>query len=221
MTEIEKRELFEQQRKIFEAEAQRVDKRAGSFSFLTWPFFIAPLIAGEEFLAATFNSAAAEEDAKAARQARRSRLKMAIRRLMIPRKRAQKMRRPRGPPRRRRRMRSSSIRPGFWRSRRKTRPSRAPPAAKAKLSPPQRVGAGAAAAAMMPIRTLMTLASQWTIVLPTRCQRIPTSEAVNRRVGQRSNPFSPMYLATPSARRSSALLADLEASAIRAMTWPA
>ena len=66
MTEIEKRELFDQQRKIFEAGAQRVDKRAGSFSFLTWPFFIAPLIAGEEFLAATFNSAAAEEDAKAA-----------------------------------------------------------------------------------------------------------------------------------------------------------
>ena len=66
MSEIEKRELFDQQRKIFEAGAQRVDKRAGSFSFLTWPFFIAPLIAGEEFLAATFNSAAAEEDAKAA-----------------------------------------------------------------------------------------------------------------------------------------------------------
>src|ERR1700736_4597615 len=67
MNEIEKRELFEQQRKIFEAGAQRADKRTGSFSFLTWPFFIAPLIAGEEFLAATFNSAAAEEeDARAA-----------------------------------------------------------------------------------------------------------------------------------------------------------
>src|SRR4030081_217449 len=66
--EIEKRELFEQQQMIFEAGAQRADKRTGSFSFLTWPFFIAPLIANEEFLAATFNSAAAEEeDAKAAR----------------------------------------------------------------------------------------------------------------------------------------------------------
>jgi hypothetical protein len=65
MNEIEKRELFEQQRKIFEAGTQRADKRTGSFSFLTWPFFIAPLIASEEFLAATFKSAAAEnEDAK-------------------------------------------------------------------------------------------------------------------------------------------------------------
>src|SRR3979411_1392685 len=65
MNEVEKRELFEQGRKIFEAGAQRADKRTGSFSFLTWPFFIAPLIAGEEFLAATFKSAAAE-DARAA-----------------------------------------------------------------------------------------------------------------------------------------------------------
>src|SRR3981189_249630 len=68
MNEVEKRELFEQERKIFEAGAQRADKRTGSFSFLTWPFFIAPLIASEEFLAATFKSSAAEEeDAKAAR----------------------------------------------------------------------------------------------------------------------------------------------------------
>src|SRR5712675_415592 len=66
MNEIEKRELFEQQQKIFEARAQRMAKRSGSFNFLTWPFFIAPLIASEEFLAATFKSAAAEnEDAKA------------------------------------------------------------------------------------------------------------------------------------------------------------
>jgi hypothetical protein len=66
MNKVEKRELFEQQRKVFEAGVQRADKRTGSFSFLTWPFFIAPLIAGEEFLAATFKSAAAEnEDAKA------------------------------------------------------------------------------------------------------------------------------------------------------------
>src|SRR3981081_1119279 len=61
---VEKRELVEQERKIFEAEAQRADKRASSFSFLTWPFFIAPLIACEEFLAAVFKSAAAEEYAK-------------------------------------------------------------------------------------------------------------------------------------------------------------
>ena len=67
MKEIEKRELIEQQRKIFEAGAQRADKRTGSFSFLTWPFLIAPLIASKEFLAAAFNPAAAEdEDAKAA-----------------------------------------------------------------------------------------------------------------------------------------------------------
>jgi hypothetical protein len=66
--EVEKRELIEQERKIFEAGVQRVDKRSGSFSFLTWSFFIAPLIACEEFLAAPFKSAAAEEeDAKAAR----------------------------------------------------------------------------------------------------------------------------------------------------------
>src|SRR6267378_6981860 len=67
MNEIEKRELFEQQQKIFEARAQRMAKRSGSFNFLTWAFFIAPLIACEDFLAATFKSAAAEEqDAKAA-----------------------------------------------------------------------------------------------------------------------------------------------------------
>ena len=69
MNDVEKRELFEQERKIFEAGAQRVDRRTGSFSFLTWPFFIAlaPLIANEEFLAATFKSGAPEqEDAKVA-----------------------------------------------------------------------------------------------------------------------------------------------------------
>src|SRR6266404_2670553 len=67
MNEVEKRELFEQQRKIFEAGVQRADKRSGSFNFLTWSFFIAPLIACEEFLAAMFKSAAAEEeDAKTA-----------------------------------------------------------------------------------------------------------------------------------------------------------
>src|SRR6195256_2411631 len=67
MNEIEDRELIEQQRKIFEAGTQRVDRRTGSFSFSTWSFFIAPLIACEEFLAAMFKSAAAEEeDAKAA-----------------------------------------------------------------------------------------------------------------------------------------------------------
>src|SRR5205085_1135712 len=69
MNEIEKRELFEQQRKIFEAGAQRVDRRTGSFSFLTWSFFIAPLIACEEFLAAMFKSAAAEEEDASAAQA--------------------------------------------------------------------------------------------------------------------------------------------------------
>jgi hypothetical protein len=68
MNEVEKRELFEQQRGIFEAGAQRADRRTGSFTFLTWPFFIAPLLANEEFLAGTFKSAAAEEeDARAAR----------------------------------------------------------------------------------------------------------------------------------------------------------
>src|ERR1700716_3349163 len=67
MNDVEKRELLEQQRQIFEAGVQRADKRAGSFSFLTWPFFIAPLITSEEFLAAMFKSAAAlEEDAKTA-----------------------------------------------------------------------------------------------------------------------------------------------------------
>src|SRR3954454_9111172 len=67
MNDVEKHELFEQERKIFEAGVQLADKRSGSFNFLTWSFFIAPLIACEEFLAATFKSAAAEEeDAKAA-----------------------------------------------------------------------------------------------------------------------------------------------------------
>jgi hypothetical protein len=67
INEVEKRELLEQQRMIFEAGAQRTDKRTGSFSFLTWPFLIAPLIASKEFLLATLNpAAAAEEDGKAA-----------------------------------------------------------------------------------------------------------------------------------------------------------
>src|ERR1700675_2903015 len=120
MNEIEKREIIEQRRKIFEAGTQRADKRTGSFSFLTWPFFIAPLIASEEFLAATFKSAAAEEqDAEAAQ-------------------------------------------------------------------------AGAAAGvAMLPILAIMTLTPQSTIVLSIRRRRIPTSEAVNCRLAQRSNPFSP------------------------------
>src|SRR3981189_2525505 len=68
MNDVEKRELFEQKGKIFEAGGRRGDKRSGSFGFLTWSFFIAPLIACEEFLAAPFKSAAAEEeDAKAVR----------------------------------------------------------------------------------------------------------------------------------------------------------
>src|SRR3979409_297225 len=66
---VEKRELFEQERKIFEAGAQRADKRSGSFSFLTWSFFIAPLIACEEFLAAPFKSAAAEDEERKDAQA--------------------------------------------------------------------------------------------------------------------------------------------------------
>ena len=61
MNEIEKRELIEQQRKIFEAGARRADKRTGSFNFLTWSFFIAPLIASKEFFAATGKSAAPED----------------------------------------------------------------------------------------------------------------------------------------------------------------
>jgi hypothetical protein len=66
MSKTEKRELIEQRRKIFEAGAQRVDRRTGSFSFLTWSFFLAPLIAVEAFLSSTFGSAAGEEeDAKA------------------------------------------------------------------------------------------------------------------------------------------------------------
>src|SRR3954454_9952185 len=69
MNEIEKRELIEQQRKIFEAGTQRADKRTGFFSFLTWSFFTAPLIASKEVLAAASKSAvAAEEDAIAAQK---------------------------------------------------------------------------------------------------------------------------------------------------------
>jgi hypothetical protein len=60
--ETEERELIDQQRKIFEAGAQRADKRTGSFSFLTWSFFIAPVIAGEESTAATLKFAPAEEE---------------------------------------------------------------------------------------------------------------------------------------------------------------
>jgi hypothetical protein len=81
MNKIEKRELIEQRRKIFEAGAQRAEKRTGSFSFLTWSFFIAPLIASKEFFAATGNSAAAaEEHAMAARTAWRRMRRTTIRR---------------------------------------------------------------------------------------------------------------------------------------------
>jgi hypothetical protein len=69
MNKIEKRELVEQQRKIFEAGAQRVDRRTGSFTFLTWSFFLAPLVAVEEFLSSTIRSAAAEEENARAAQA--------------------------------------------------------------------------------------------------------------------------------------------------------
>ena len=66
MNEIEKRELIEQQRKILETGTQRADRRSGFFSFLTWPFFIAPLFASEDFLAATQKARAGEpEDSKA------------------------------------------------------------------------------------------------------------------------------------------------------------
>ena len=66
MNEIEKRELIEQQRKILETGTQRADRRSGFFSFLTWPFFIAPLFASEDFLAATQKARAGEpEDLKA------------------------------------------------------------------------------------------------------------------------------------------------------------
>src|SRR5258708_29363372 len=69
MNEIEKRELLEQQRTIFEAGAQRADKRTGSFNFLTWSFFLAPLRASGESLAATLKFAAAEEEYGKAAQA--------------------------------------------------------------------------------------------------------------------------------------------------------
>lgn len=64
MIKIEKRELIEANRKIFEAGAQRAEKRTGSFNFLTWSFFLAPLITGKEFLVAMGSSwPAAEGDA--------------------------------------------------------------------------------------------------------------------------------------------------------------
>src|SRR4051794_27522041 len=69
MNEVEKHELFEQERKIFEAGVQRADKRSGSFNFLTWSFFIAPLVACGEFLFATFKSAAAEQEVARTAQA--------------------------------------------------------------------------------------------------------------------------------------------------------
>src|SRR6478609_3525812 len=68
MEKIEKRELVEQQRKIFEAGVQRADKRSGSFSFLTWAFFLAPLLASKSFVAAMEKPAAADEHATAAHQ---------------------------------------------------------------------------------------------------------------------------------------------------------
>src|ERR1700751_4825262 len=69
MNRIQKRELVEQQRKIFEAGAQRVDKRTGSFTFLTWSFFLSPLVAVEEFLSSTFRPAAAGDENAGAAQA--------------------------------------------------------------------------------------------------------------------------------------------------------
>ncbi|HJY89886.1 MAG TPA: hypothetical protein VJ255_06380, partial [Candidatus Acidoferrum sp.] len=69
MNRIQKRELVEQQRKIFEAGAQRVDKRTGSFTFLTWSFFLAPLVAVEEFLSSALRPAAAGDENAGAAQA--------------------------------------------------------------------------------------------------------------------------------------------------------
>ncbi|MGY3080263.1 hypothetical protein ACVWZZ_006671 [Bradyrhizobium sp. LM6.10] len=163
MHQVEKRELFDQGRKIFEAGVQRADKRSGSFSFLTWSFFIAPLIACEEFLAAPFKSALAEqEDATAARagagpQATNDELPASD-----PAKpRARRMKGPKGGPPRWRRMRLSSIRPGSWRSRMKTRPDRAQLVAKQS---PLRAGGMGAEVAKMPIFASTMLTPRPTLV---------------------------------------------------------
>ncbi len=62
MSNIEKREIIEQRRKIFESGTQRADKRTGSFNFLTWAFFIAPLIVSKDLLAAGGKPTATSED---------------------------------------------------------------------------------------------------------------------------------------------------------------
>ena len=217
MNEIEKRELFEQQQKIFEAGAQRADKRTGSFSFLTWSFFIAPLIACEEFLAATFKSAAAEEeDAKAAQAGAAPQAANDDPPASDPSKTSAEDETAKGPA-------ASSeahaaqldptgllAQPHDRRAQAEHRPQRS-------CRRRKRWGRGRRRRrmmAMMPIPAIMTLTPQSTIVPSTRCQRIPTSEAVNCRVGQRSNPFSPMCLATRSARRSSAPPTCLEPSVV-------
>jgi hypothetical protein len=62
MNKIEKRELVEQQRNVFEAGMRRADKRTGSFSFLTWAFFLAPLMVSKEFLGGKIVFAAAADE---------------------------------------------------------------------------------------------------------------------------------------------------------------
>ena len=216
MNAVEKRELFEQQRKIFEAGAQRANKRAGSFSFLTWPFFIAPLIAGEEFLAATFNSAAAEEHAKAALAGAAQQAANDDPPAIDPSKTSAEDETAKGPAASSEAHAAQFDPTGLLAQPQKDAPK--PSTARSEEAvAAARVGAEAAAAeaAMMPIPAIMTLTPQSTIVPSTRCQRIPTSEAVNCRVGQRSNPFSPMYLS--ATRFSPSIIgsapACLEASA--------
>ena len=143
MNEIEKRELFEQQQKIFEARAQRMAKRSGSFNFLTWAVLHCPADCVRRVSRRHIQIRGCRGAGRESRsgQARRRRRRTTIRRRVIPRKRAaQRMRRPKRPPPRRRRVRPSSIRPGFCRSRMMMHSSRAPPAA--KLSSPRGGGGG-------------------------------------------------------------------------------
>jgi hypothetical protein len=196
MNEVEKRELFEQERKIVEAGVQRADKRSGSFNFLTWSFFIAPLIACDEFLVGIFKSAAAEQEVAKSAKA--------------------------GAAPQEANDHPSAIDPSKTGAEDETakRPAASSEARAAQLDPtgllaqphddalkpsPARneavaaEGARAAEAAMMPSPVIITLTPQSKIVPSTRYQRIPTSESLKCREGQRSNPFSPTcYSFSPS-----------------------
>ncbi|MCK1512711.1 hypothetical protein IVB22_08990, partial [Bradyrhizobium sp. 190] len=198
MIEVEKRELFEQERKIFEAAVQRADKRSGSFNFLTWSFFIAPLTACDEFLVGIFKSAAAEQEvvktaqAGAAPQEANDHLPA-----IDPSKTGAEDETAKRP------VASSEARATqFDPTGLLAQPhddALKPSAARSEAVAAEGTAMMPSPAMMMPNPAILTLTPHSKIVPSTRYQRIPTPEALKCRVGQSANPLSPTcYSFSPS-----------------------